>query len=241
MTETERVRRIWEELAPKYDKLIKFPERWLFAGGRDWVCSQATGNVLEIAVGTGRNFEHYPANVRLTAIDLSESMLGIAKRTAESFGRQADLRAGDAQALEFPPGSFDTVVCTLSLCSVPDDLKAVGEVSRVLRPGGRFLLLEHVASPRRTVRAIQRILDLVTIRLEGDHLVREPLVHLREEGFQVERLERLKWASSNASRSEADCDSSVVSPREPKLVSGSSLHQQRAADHPHAADVTDLA
>ena len=241
MTETERVRRIWEELAPKYDKLIKFPERWLFAGGRDWVCSQATGNVLEIAVGTGRNFEHYPANVRLTGIDLSESMLGIAKRTAESFGRQADLRAGDAQALEFPPGSFDTVVCTLSLCSVPDDLKAVGEVSRVLRPGGRFLLLEHVASPRRTVRAIQRILDLVTIRLEGDHLVREPLVHLREEGFQVERLERLKWASSNASRSEADCDSSVVSPREPKLVSGSSLHQQRAADHPHAADVTDLA
>ena len=191
--ETERVRRIWEKLAPKYDKLIKFPERWLFAGGRDWVCSQATGNVLEIAVGTGRNFEHYPADVRLTGIDLSESMVGIAKRTAESLGRQADLRVGDAQALDFPPGSFDTVVCTLSLCSVPDDRKAVGEVSRVLRPGGRFLLLEHVASPRRTVRAIQRILDLITVRLEGDHLVREPLVHLREEGFEVERLKRLKW------------------------------------------------
>ena len=87
--ETERVRRIWEKLAPKYDKLIKFPERWLFAGGRDWVCSQATGNVLEIAVGTGRNFEHYPADVRLTGIDLSESMVGIAReRRSRSAGRR---------------------------------------------------------------------------------------------------------------------------------------------------------
>jgi ubiquinone/menaquinone biosynthesis C-methylase UbiE len=191
--ETERVRRIWEKLAPKYDTLIKFPERWLFAGGRNWVCSQATGNVLEIAVGTGRNFGHYPANVHLTGIDLSESMLAIAKRTAESLGRQADLRVGDAQALEFSPESFDAVVCTLSLCSIADDRKAVSEARRVLRPGGRFLLLEHVASRRRAVRAVQRILDPITVRLEGDHLIREPLVHLREEGFQVERLERLKW------------------------------------------------
>src|SRR2546422_1046745 len=191
--ETERVRRIWEKLAPKYDKLIKFPERWLFAGGRDWVCSQATGNVLEIAVGTGRNFEHYPANVHLTGIDLSQSMIAIAKRTAKRLGRQADLRVGDAQALEFSSDTFDTVVCTLSLCSVPDDRKAVGEAKRVLRPGGRFLLLEHVASPRGAVRAVQRIVDPFTVRLEGDHLIREPLVHLREEGFEIERLERLKW------------------------------------------------
>src|SRR5947208_7472422 len=106
--ETERVRRIWEKLAPKYDKLIKFPERWLFAGGRDWVCSQTTGNVLEIAVGTGRNFEYYPANVRLTGIDLSESMLGIAKRTAEAFGRLADPRVGDAQALAISPYNINT-------------------------------------------------------------------------------------------------------------------------------------
>src|SRR6267378_2847421 len=117
--------------------MLLLPTGFVASTGRDWVCSQAIGNVLEIAVGTGRNFEHYPADVRLTGIDLSESMLGIAKRTAESLGRQADLRVGDAQALDFPPGSFDTVVCTLSLCSVPDDRKAVAEVSRVLRPGGR--------------------------------------------------------------------------------------------------------
>src|SRR2546428_10272262 len=110
--ETERVRRIWEKLAPKYDKLIKFPERWLFAGGRDWVCTQATGNVLEIAVGTGRNFEHYPADVRLTGIDLSESMVGIAKRTAESLGRQAGAPVAVAPMPDFSPDSIQTVLCT---------------------------------------------------------------------------------------------------------------------------------
>ena len=192
-SETERVRRIWEKLAPRYDQAIGFFERVLFSGGRQWACSRAQGDVLEIAVGTGRNLEHYPPEVRLSGIDLSASMLERARRRAGELRREADLRVGDAQALEFPDGRFDTVVCTLSLCSIPDDRKAVSEAKRVLRPGGRFLLLEHVASPIGPVRAIQRVLDLITVRIEGDHLAREPLVHLRAEGFEIEHLERLKW------------------------------------------------
>ncbi len=191
--ETERVRRIWEKLALKYDRDIRFSERMLFSGGRRWVCSQAEGEVLEIGVGTGRNLGHYPGGVRLMGVDLSARMLEIAKRRAQDLGRAADLRLGDAQALEFPDGSFDTVVCTLSLCSIPDDRKAVSEAKRVLRPGGRFLLFEHVRSPMGPVRAVQKILDWFTVRTEGDHLLREPLVHLEEEGFVVERFERLKF------------------------------------------------
>src|SRR5207253_9357431 len=139
-------------------------------------CARAQGDVLEIDVGTGRNLEHYPPEVRRSGIDLSASMLERARRRAGELRREADLRVGDAQALEFPDGRFDTVVCTLSLCSIPDDRKAVSEAKRVLRPGGRFLLLEHVASPIGPVRAIQRVLDLITVRIEGDHLAREPLV-----------------------------------------------------------------
>jgi ubiquinone/menaquinone biosynthesis C-methylase UbiE len=107
--ETERVRRIWERLAPRYDKDIRFLEKVLFAGGREWVCSDARGEVLEIAVGTGRNLEYYPADVRLTGIDLSASMLDIARQRADQLGRQVDLRVGDAQALEFAEETFDTV------------------------------------------------------------------------------------------------------------------------------------
>src|SRR2546430_3503143 len=192
-SETERVRRIWDKLAPRYDKDIKFFERVLFSGGRSWAYSQASGVVLEIAVGTGRNLEYYPPGIQLLGIDVSPRMIAIAQQRALAAGRQADLRVADAQALDVPDESVDTVISTLALCSIPDDRKAVSEVKRVLRPGGRFILMDHVVSPRRLVRVFQKALDWIAVRTEGDHLVREPLVHLKAEGFQIDVVERLKW------------------------------------------------
>jgi ubiquinone/menaquinone biosynthesis C-methylase UbiE len=190
--ETERVLRLYEKEAHKYDRQMRFFERLLFAGGREWVCSQAEGEVLEIGLGTGRSLPHYHADVRLTGIELSPAMLEIARARARELGREVDLRVGDAQALELPDESFDTVVCTLSLCTIPDDRAAVAEVRRVLRPGGRFLLLEHVRSPLLPIRVAERLLEPLMLRFEADHLLREPLEHLRAEGFEVERLERSK-------------------------------------------------
>lgn len=192
-TETERVRRIQDKTAPRYDRQISFFERVLFGDGRQWVCSQAHGDVLEIAAGTARNLPYYPSGVRLTAIELSPEMLAIARERQQALGREADLRLGDAQDLEFGADSFDTAVVTLGLCTIPDDRQAVREVHRVLRPGGRFLLMEHVRSPMLPVRAVQRLLDPIAVRFEADHLLREPLEHLRAEGFEIEQLERSKW------------------------------------------------
>ncbi|MGH8309323.1 MAG: class I SAM-dependent methyltransferase [Steroidobacteraceae bacterium] len=191
-SETERVRGIYDKLAPRFDRKISFWEKVLFGGGREWVCSQAKGDTLEIAVGTGRNFALYPTDVRLSGIELSPQMLEIARDRARDAGRRFDLRVADAEALPFPDASFDTVVCTLSLCSIPDDRKAVAEARRVLRPGGTFLLLEHVRSANPVVRAGQRLLEPINARFEGDHLLREPLEHLRIEGFEIEQLERSK-------------------------------------------------
>ncbi len=190
--ESDRVRRIWDRLAPGYDKNVRIPERLLFAGGREWVCSRARGDVLEISVGTGRNLPHYPPDVRITAVDISARMLEIARARAAELGRDADLRLGDAQALELSDSSFDTVVCTLALCSIPDPRAAVAEMKRVLRPGGRALLLEHARSPRRLVRTIQRALEPITVWLEGDHLLREPLELLTIEGFEIAEVGRSK-------------------------------------------------
>jgi ubiquinone/menaquinone biosynthesis C-methylase UbiE len=190
--ETERVLRLYEKEAPRYDRQMNFFDRLLFAGGREWVCGQAAGEVLEIGVGTGRNLPHYGEGVRLTGVELSPAMLEIAGARARELGREVDLRVGDAEALEFADQSFDTVVCTLSLCTIPDDRGAVAEVRRVLRPGGRFLLLEHVRSPLLPIRFAQRLLDPLAVRFEADHLLREPLEHLRAEGFEIESLERSK-------------------------------------------------
>lgn len=191
--ETKRVRRTYDEVAARYDRCIGYPEKLLFSGGRRWVCGQAHGDVLEIAVGTGRNLPYYPPDARLTGVDISPAMLAVAERRAEELGRDVELRLGDAQSLELPDGRFDTVVSTLALCSIPDDRCAVAEVRRVLRPGGRFLLLEHVRSPILPVRTAQRVLDPTFVRFAADHLLREPLDRLAEEGFVVDRLQRSKW------------------------------------------------
>lgn len=190
--ESERVREIFEREADKYDRQISFFEKALFGGGREWVCSQAGGKVLEIAAGTGRNLAFYPPEVHLTMTEFTPAMLEIARQRQAELGREADLQIGDAQSLDFPDESFDTVVCTLGLCTIPDDRAAVGEVRRVLRPEGQFLLLEHVRSPRRVIRAGQHVLDPLFVRFEGDHIAREPLEHLSAEGFVIERLERSK-------------------------------------------------
>jgi ubiquinone/menaquinone biosynthesis C-methylase UbiE len=183
--ETSRVRRLYDDVAPRYDWFIAPVDRLLFTGGRQWAARQAVGSTLEIAVGTGRNLPFYDAAIRLTGVDISPGMLAVAQSSADALGRQIELRTADAQSLPFPDGTFDAVVSTLALCTIPDAGRAVAEAARVLRPGGRFVAVEHVASPRRIVRAGQRAVDPIFVRLQGDHLLREPHVAAREAGLEV--------------------------------------------------------
>jgi ubiquinone/menaquinone biosynthesis C-methylase UbiE len=117
-------------------------------------------------------------------------MLEVAHARAQRLNRPVELRVGDAQALDFPDASFDTVLSTLSLCTIPDPAQAVREATRVLRPGGRLILLEHVRSPLLPVRLIQRLLEPIALRLEHDHLLREPLEYVEAAGLVVEQIER---------------------------------------------------
>jgi ubiquinone/menaquinone biosynthesis C-methylase UbiE len=189
----DHLRAKWDKYAPRYDRDIGFFERIQFAGGREWVCSRARGEVLEVAVGTGRNLSCYPDSVRLTGVDLSPAMLDIARARAAELGRKIDLREGDAQALPFADAAFDTVVCTLGLCGFPDDRAAIEEMHRVLRPGGTLLLLDHIGSHHKLLYFGQWLLEkAMTARTLGDHQTRRPLLLLEPAGFVVEQQERLK-------------------------------------------------
>jgi ubiquinone/menaquinone biosynthesis C-methylase UbiE len=185
-----RLVRYWDKHASWYDRAMDFWDRHIFGDSRPWACGRAAGDVLEVAIGTGRNLPYYPEEVRLTGIDWSASMLSIAAGRAAGLGRQVDLRPGDAQALNFPDGSFDTVVCTLALCAIPDDRQAVTEMARVLRPGGRLLLVDHVAARSRALRALQWLYERVSIAQAGEHFLRRPIRHVRDLGFDIDCSER---------------------------------------------------
>jgi ubiquinone/menaquinone biosynthesis C-methylase UbiE len=189
-TTRERWRRYWDKHAASYDKQMRFFDRTLFKDSREWACTRACGDTLEVAIGTGLNLPFYPQAVKLTGIDLSPAMLSIARDRARNLGRAVDLREADAHALPFPDASFDTVVCTFSLCAIPDEHLAVAEMKRVLKPGGALLLADHVAGSTRPVRALQRLLEIFTVPLGGEHFLRRPSILVHNNGFEIEDQDR---------------------------------------------------
>lgn len=158
------------------------PEPLMLGNSRDWVCTRATGRVLEVSVGIGLNLPHYPAGVELTALDLDPELLAV---TRAQRARDAALVQADAAALPFRSESFDTVVCTLAMCEYDDRLVVLTDMKRVLRPGGRLLLLDHAQFrwPRHG--------RPVTIAAEAGFVIRE---HQRRRLGLFERLEARKVA-----------------------------------------------
>jgi ubiquinone/menaquinone biosynthesis C-methylase UbiE len=187
-----RQRRVWDRAAPAYDRQIRLYERIWFPGGREWLAARAHGRVLEVAIGTGRNLAFYGPGAQLSGVELSPAMLEVARRRAAELGRQVDLREGDAERLPYDDASFDTVVCALSLCTIPDPPRALAEMHRVLVPGGELLLLDHVGSTWPPLYAVQWVVDQVTSRMAGEHLVRRQLPHVEEAGFVIQESQRLK-------------------------------------------------
>ena len=186
----ERQRKQYAKEAPKYDEESDCTERWLFGTEhRGWACSRAKGDTLEVAIGTGLNLPSYPPDVRLTGIDLTPEMLALARIRAADLGTRVALCEGDAQALPFPDGTFHTVLCTYSMCSVPDEGRTVLEMKRVLKTGGRLILVDHVRSSIAPIYWIQRLMELAPSR--GDReLTRRPMSHVLTAGLLIEETDR---------------------------------------------------
>jgi len=189
---TAQQKQVWDKAASSYDRQIAFFEKIQFGGGREWLAERARGRVLEVAIATGRNLPYYPAGLTVTGIELSPAMLAVARRRAADLGHDASLQEGDAERLPYADASFDTVICALALCSIPDPATAIGEMKRVLVPGGRLLLLDHIGSTWPPVYAVQWLFERITIRTAGEHFTRRQLPLVRTAGFQVVETERLK-------------------------------------------------
>jgi ubiquinone/menaquinone biosynthesis C-methylase UbiE len=188
----ERRRRQYADEASRYDVGADRSERWLFGSEhRGWVCERARGLTLEVAVGTGLNLGLYPPDVRLIGLDLTPEMMRFALRRASDLGRSVAWCEGDAQALPFRDGRFDTVVATYAMCSVPDLPLTTREMHRVLISGGRLLLLDHVRSSVAPLRWLQRALERMPSR-NRDELTRRPLVDVEAAGFSITESGRFR-------------------------------------------------
>lgn len=135
-------------------------DRPAVARHRRRLLAAACGEVLEVGFGTGLNLPYYPAGVRrITALDPNAGMHRLAQRRVERSAIEVDRRVGEGERIGFADDRFDCVVSTFTLCSIADVGRALGEMYRVLRPGGRLLFLEHGLSPEPNVRKWQRRLN----------------------------------------------------------------------------------
>jgi ubiquinone/menaquinone biosynthesis C-methylase UbiE len=165
-------------------------DRGGFADQRRRLLAGAQGVVVEIGAGTGLNFPWYPAGVEVVATEPDLHMLRGARRAARKAEANLSLREAPAESLPFPSGSADTVVSTLVLCSVLDQAAVLAEVGRVLRPGGRLLLLEHVRSSDPALAGEQDRRERTQVRFAGGcHPNRDTLAAVAAAGFETGAVE----------------------------------------------------
>jgi ubiquinone/menaquinone biosynthesis C-methylase UbiE len=162
-----------------------------FARQRARVVPYAKGRVLELGVGTGRNFHFYdPTKIeQVIALDPAEDMLTLAKRRAGRLAFPVKALAFPGEVLPLPDACVDTVVVTYALCTIPDAAEAMRHMRRVLRPGGELLFLEHGRAPEARMRDWQRRLGPAWRRIFGGcHLDRDIPALIAGSGF------RMKWS-----------------------------------------------
>jgi len=188
----DEIRAAYDRLAPWYDLLEVVPDRVLgVARWRRRLLTRARGEVLEVALGTGRNLPHYPPECRVTGLDASGGMLERARGREASRGAEApSLVRGDAERLPFRADAFDTVVDSMALCTYPRPVRALREMSRVCRPGGRILLLEHGRSSREAIGRFQDRHEGFLAHRVGCHWNREPADLVTRAGLRTVSADR---------------------------------------------------
>lgn len=179
---------VWEKRAKFYD---------LFEGSdlrrgraKTELFRRMEGRVLFVAVGTGLDVKHFPPNLEIVAVDISDEMLRRAAPRCRRYTGNLSLVQGDALDLCFPDESFDTVVTSCTMCSVPDPRRALEELHRVLRPDGKLLMFEHMRS-RNPILGFA--LDLMTLwtRRSGTEMNRRTLEHISVASFRITKVESL--------------------------------------------------
>ncbi len=181
----QSIRRNYNQFARWYDTIEMIPE-WLGVRRlRGKLLKRASGQVLEVACGTGLNFKAYPPDTKLLAIDLSEEMLKLAQDKARSLNLNVNFALMDGERLALRDRSFDTVISSLSLCTFPNPKAALSEMARVCKPDGLIFLLEHGRSNYKWLGRWQDYRAERHAKAFGCQWNREPLELVRQSNLSL--------------------------------------------------------
>lgn len=184
----------YNRIAPFYEFIDLPLEFFFFHRLRKEALSNLSGKVLEVGIGTGINLKYYPSHSSVIGIDCSEKMLEKARKKASGM-KNVTLFHMDAEHLEFPDRSFDYVVTTFALCSVPDYVRALREIRRVLKLSGELIAIEYVRSSNHLISWFEDLISPITCSLIGDNMNRQTIEIIKEVGFTNMEVENLIFQS----------------------------------------------
>ncbi|MCL1593266.1 MAG: class I SAM-dependent methyltransferase [Actinomycetia bacterium] len=184
-TEQAAVTRRYNRLASIYNLYDAPMEMMGTRKRRKRMVEKASGEVLEVGVGTGKNLAHYADGVHVVGIDVSTGMLQRARNQAKTVPVRTNILEADVQELPFEDNTFDTALATCVFCSVADPVQGLREVARVVRPDGRILLLEHVRPTNRILGWMADVASAVTRRVFGFRANRRTEENVAAAGLEI--------------------------------------------------------
>jgi ubiquinone/menaquinone biosynthesis C-methylase UbiE len=187
---TAQTKTRYNRIAPYYDVMEIITER-TFSRWRRQLVSRAKGTVLEVGVGTGKNFPYYQKGADVTGLDIADKMLLHARSRAAKLDFPVHLMVGDVQSLPFPENSFDMAIATFVFCSVPDPVLGLKELRRVVKQSGEILLLEHVRIDRPVIGFIMDIINPLILHFIGANINRNTVGNVGMAGLHIQKIEHL--------------------------------------------------
>ncbi len=192
--QTKIVQKRYNRFSKFYDLLEGSMERNKFSEWRKELLGNIKGKILEIGVGTGKNLSYYNRDAKVIGIDLSPKMLEKAKiRLTKLNNPNLSLMQMDGQKLEFKDKSFDYIVCTFVLCSVPDPIKVLKEMKRVCKNNGQILMLEHMLSEYKLIAFFEHLHNPITRTLFGFNMNRKTIDNIKKAGLNPDKITNLAF------------------------------------------------